>query len=226
MDIPFRFDYSLIAVLNDGLFLLIALKIRQILTMFNTLFSPTIFVHGNDSFGGGHLLESLLSLIDTLVGSGFGAFLREAFPGIHALPNIHPLIVHFPIALFSTFLLLEIISMMRRSERVFHAASWTLFMGVIFAGIAILLGMQAARTVPHGGIIHSVIDKHQSYATAASAIALILSLWRLIASERLVTLALPRWIHLFLAVIMVVLIFLTADLGGLMVFKFGVGVHG
>ncbi|HFD12960.1 MAG TPA: DUF2231 domain-containing protein [Crenotrichaceae bacterium] len=194
--------------------------------MLNSLFSPSFFVHSSDSFGGGHLLESLLVLLGTLVESGFPAFLQKAFPGIHALPNIHPLFVHFPIALFTTFLLLEIIAMMRRSDRIYHAASWTLYVGVVFAVTAILLGMQAARSVPHGGIIHSIIDQHEGYATTATAIAAILSLWRMVAREHLINLSPARWFHLLLAVLMVLFIFLTADLGGLMVFKFGVGVHG
>ncbi len=193
--------------------------------MFDSIFSPSFLVHSSDSFGGGHLLESLLVLIDTLVQSGFAAFLKQAFPGIHALPNIHPLIVHFPIALFTTFLIIEIISIIRRSERLYHAASWTLFVGVVSAGTAIFFGMQAARSVPHGGIIHSIIDQHQSYAVTASGIALMLSFWRIIAGERLATLAPPRWLHLLLAILMVILIFLAADLGGLMVYKFGVGVN-
>ncbi len=193
--------------------------------MLETIFSHSVFVHKSDSFGGGHLLESILGLLDTLVQSGFAAFLLKAFPGIHALPNIHPLVVHFPIALFTTFFLLEVIAMISRSERLYHAASWALYIGIIFAVTAILLGMQAARSVPHGGIIHSIIDQHQSYATTATGIAATLALWRAVAGERLINLAPARWLHLFLAVILVLLIFLTADLGGLMVFKFGVGVH-
>ncbi len=193
--------------------------------MLESIFSPAIFVHTKNSFGGGHLLESILGLIETYVESGFAAVLAKAFPGIHALPNIHPLIVHFPIALFTTFLLLEILSMIRRNERLYYAASWTLYMGIIFAVTAIFLGMQAALSVPHGGSIHSIIDQHQSYATTATGIAAVLALWRIVAGERLITLAPARWVHLLLAMVMVLMIFLTADLGGLMVFKFGVGVN-
>jgi uncharacterized membrane protein len=193
--------------------------------MIESIFSPSLFVHSNDSFGGGHLIESIYALIETLVSSGFSAFLQQAFPGIHALPNIHPLVVHFPIALFTTFFLLEVLAMIRRSERLYHAASWTLYTGIIFAVTAILLGMQAARSVPHGGVIHSIIDQHESYATAATGIAVVLALWRAVAGEHLINLAPPRWLHLVLAMVMVLLIFLTADLGGLMVFKFGVGVQ-
>lgn len=193
--------------------------------MFDPIFSPSVLVHGKDSFGGGHLLESLLALIDTLVESGLTAFLVKAFPGIHALPNIHPLVVHFPIALFTSFLFLELIAIIRRSEKAFYAASWTLYLGVVFAVTAILFGMQAALTVPHGGIVHTIIDQHESYAITATGIAAILSLWRSVAGERLLGLTLARCVHLLMAVLMVVFIFLAADLGGLMVYKFGVGVH-
>ena len=193
--------------------------------MQDSIFSPSLFVHSNDSFGGGHLLETLLGLIDTWVEAGFAAFLLKAFPGIHALPNIHPLVVHFPIALYTTFCLLELIAVLRRSDRVFHAASWTLYIGVLSAVTSILLGMQAARSVPHGGIVHTIIDQHESYAVTATGIAMILAFWRSIAGERLMDLSPARFVHLVLALITVVLIFLTADLGGLMVYKFGVGVH-
>ena len=193
--------------------------------MFESVFSHAFFIHTKDSFGGGHLLESILGLIDTLVQSGFAAFLLKAFPGIHALPNIHPLVVHFPIALFTTFFLLEVMAMISRSDRLYHAATWTLYAGIIFAVTAIMLGMQAALSVPHGGIIHSIIDQHQSYATAATVIAVALAFWRTVAGDRLINLAPARWLHLFLASFLVLLIFLTADLGGLMVFKFGVGVQ-
>jgi len=193
--------------------------------MFDSIFSPSLYVHGKDSFGGGHLLETLLGLIDTWAESGFFAFLLKAFPGIHALPNLHPLVVHFPIALYTTFLLLELIAIMRRSDRVYHAASWTLYVGVVSAVSAILLGRQAALSVPHGGIVHSIIDQHESYALTATGIAIVLALWRIIAGEWLMGFSPSRLVHLLLAVLVVVFIFLTADLGGLMVYKFGVGVH-
>lgn len=192
---------------------------------FDSSFQLSFLLHGSDSFGGGHFLETILALFDLLLESGLSAFLTKAFPGIHALPNLHPLIVHFPIALFCTFFLLELVSVLRRSDRIYHAASWTLFVGIVSAILAVILGRQAAQTVPHAGIVHSIIDQHESYAITAIIIALVLAAWRVLAKEHLMTLSLPRFLHITLAVGMVLMIFLTADLGGLMVYKFGVGIH-
>ena len=60
------------------------------------------------------------------------------------LAEIHPKVVHFPIALLTTYSILEIIGIIFNKEFITKSALLILCLGVVTAFIAVLTGNQAA----------------------------------------------------------------------------------
>ncbi len=149
-------------------------------------------------------------------------FIVESFPGLREMANIHPLIVHFPIALLSCFLLLDVMASLLRSRQLSIVAGWFLALGALGAIAAAAAGLQAALTVPHPPEAHEIIEHHRYFALNTVALAVILLLWRLLNRARF---SLPgRIVYLLLAGFMMINLLFAADYGGLMVYRYGVAV--
>jgi len=58
-----------------------------------------------------------------------------------SITEIHPLLVHFPIALFSTGLLFDISSYVLEKDELETAGFYTMFMGLVSSFFAIISGM-------------------------------------------------------------------------------------
>lgn len=142
-------------------------------------------------------------------------------PGMGSMDNLHPLFVHYPIALFTAFLLAEFLGVVLKNEGLKSAASYTLYFGSIAALVTVLAGFQAASTVEHNEVVHAIMARHMALGLVVLIIATVLSLWRLYVRRRFSPGA--QLLHLILALILTVVIAFGADLGGLMVYKYGVG---
>lgn len=148
--------------------------------------------------------------------------ISNILPGLAGMPNIHPMVVHFPIALLTSFLVLEILSIILKSESLKTGASWTLYLGTLGTVAAVLAGFRAAGAVEHDEVIHAIMETHEHLGLTVFLIAVILSAWRILSSARLK--GTLRLVYLALAFIMVITMSFGADLGGLMVYTHGVGI--
>lgn len=192
-------------------------KFGEIINLFD------LSVHSNHLAGGvAELMESILVFLEKLMSINSGAILPTIIPGLNAMPNWHPFIVHFPIALLPTFFVLDITGVIRKNNELRQVASYFLYLGAISSVIAIIAGFKAAETVIHDNIAHSVMEVHELYGLIVTALALVLALWRYHnkAPQRLMA----NVLHQILSVLLCVFLTLGADLGGLMVYKYGVGV--
>ena len=144
-------------------------------------------------------------------------------PGIASMANIHPMLVHFPIAFLNAFLFMELLAFALKRDELKVVATWMLVLGTLGAAAAVTAGLWAASTVPHGSEeVHDIMKKHGHYGIAVLIMALGLTTLRAIYSWKL-----PRrfrLVNLVLALVMVVTLAFGADLGGLMVYKHGVAV--
>ena len=61
----------------------------------------------------------------------------------YSLETIHPLLVHFPIALFSTGLFFDILAKLLNNEELDHAGFWTMLMALISSPFTIIAGIFA-----------------------------------------------------------------------------------
>lgn len=178
---------------------------------------------GADAAGGGlvGLLDKLLENMTRNMEPG-GSF--QLLPGIQAMgPNIHPALVHFPIAFLSAFFLLELLGTFAYRERLGQASGPMLYCGTLGAVLAAAAGLYAAGTVPHGQSVHETMEWHERIGLTVTGLALVLSAWRLLAKRAMDGMA--RALQLILAGIMTVGVMFGADLGGLMVYQHGVAVQ-
>lgn len=148
--------------------------------------------------------------------------LSEWLPGVAAMANIHPLFVHFPIALLTGFVAVEAGAVLSGRSDWRAAASALLYLGTLGATGAVAAGWLAAQTVPHGEAVHDILERHEHLGFTVLSLAVFLSGWRLWRGRRFGRL--ERWGHFLLALLMTGFMTAGADLGGLMVYGHGVGV--
>ena len=142
-------------------------------------------------------------------------------------PNIHPLVVHFPIALISIAVLFNL------GFLIFHHKQWlktttTLLYGItaISSIITYLTGRQAADSVSVPPSASPVLSTHSDWALwtvwyfGVIAAIWIVILWREIELKRFISIPL-----FLLGLGAFAMVFQTADRGGRLVYLYGVGVQ-
>jgi len=147
----------------------------------------------------------------------------EFFPGLGEMANFHPLVVHFPIAFLSAFFVLDLLAALLGSRQLNLVAGWLLGLGALGAAAAAALGLQAALTVAHPPEVHEILESHRYFALNTAALALILLLWRLLNRGRFS--GFGRILFGLLTLFMLVNLLKAADLGGMMVYRYGVAVQ-
>lgn len=155
----------------------------------------------------------------------------EFFASMMSLPNIHPVVVHFPVALVFTALAVEVASLIARRQVWLERAAALLYgLAAGAAGAAFLAGRQAAGTI---GVIparaEAVLSNHADLALWTLVVLGIAAAIRVAASidnrgRSVSRFSILRAAGLLVLLIAVGLITRTADLGGSLVYRYGVGV--
>jgi uncharacterized membrane protein len=181
-------------------------------------------VHGGHDHGGGIAegVASLLAFFEELPAHDPEGIFSILLPGISSMDNIHPMLVHFPLAFLSTFFVLDVIGTLARKQHWRNVASWLLYFGAVTAAFTVMAGFIAANTVAHGDEVHEIMERHEHFGISVLSLATILSAWRWKAGG--VIQGGANSFFLILAGLLCVVMLLGADLGGLMVYKYGVGV--
>ncbi len=143
-------------------------------------------------------------------------------PGVAAMANIHPMLVHFPIAFLNGFLLMEVIGFISKRDEFRAAARWMLYLGTLGALVAVVAGLRAEATLSHNEAIHEVLTKHEGLGITVLVLSIILSVWRTFRERRFK--APERVLFMIVAAVMLGVMAFGADMGGLMVYKHGAGV--
>lgn len=144
-------------------------------------------------------------------------------PGLRAMPNIHPLLVHFPIAFLLGALVLQALGVLSGREDWQRTARVLLYLGAIGAVAAATSGWFAEETVEHSEASHEVLELHQTLMLITTSLAVVLAVvaWfgKRINGRQL-------QVFLLVGLLMVALIMtLGADRGGQLVYQFATGVE-
>ena len=133
--------------------------------------------------------------------------------------HLHPMVVHFPIALFITAYLFELIGLTLRKD-IFHSAAIIVYVtAALMTPIVVQTGYWEAERV---GISHRILDQHRQFALTL--------MWVSLTSLPVLWLAQAKFKKYFKIVFFaflvatVIFVSLTADRGGRMVYEYGVGI--
>ena len=147
--------------------------------------------------------------------SWFGALLSE-----HPL---HPMFVHFPIALFPTALLFQFLAAWRHKARFGEVAKWLLYLGTVGAIVAVATGFLEASELGHDSPGHEFVHVHRDFMVVTTVLAILVSTacW-LVGKRRSARL---QWGLTAAMVALVVVLAVGAEKGGSLVYQYGTGVR-
>ncbi len=148
-----------------------------------------------------------------------------------SLPNLHPAVVHFPLALLVTALFFDLLALVSRGRRwLDHGATLLYCLAALGAAAAWLSGLKAADSMwSMPGPAQAALSEHQDLGLQTMAAAIVLTAFRLFVAwlarkDQRTPLGLFRVIAIAAALGVVFLAGVTADHGGALVYRHGMGV--
>jgi len=141
------------------------------------------------------------------------------------MPDWHPFVVHFSIALLTTSVVVDLAALIKRHEHWHRFAYALLVGGLLSTSAAVLTGTQAA--LPHRSDVGvaDLIQRHEDFGSIVFIVFMATTLGRLpLFLQRSGGWPLMVWI--VVAVGGCVLLWWTSYYGGELVYEYGVGVSG
>lgn len=137
------------------------------------------------------------------------------------MESVHPLIVHFPIALLLTAVGLDLVALILTRPPLHRVALWNLTLGTLGAGVAVWTGYRAADIAKHSFEIHQVMELHRKLGIATLILGSLVVIWRLWKRDQLGSRV--RLLILLVMLVMTGTLGYGAHLGGRLVYEFGAG---
>lgn len=151
--------------------------------------------------------------------TGFWHFAE--FRGAQDLQNLHPLIVHYPIALLTASLPVYFLAWILRRESLEVVGLWLLVLGTLAAGLAVYTGLSASEGVMIAPSVRDhILIYHKWFMCTLLGLSILLSAWALLARP------MPRRGRLVFIIgllLMSLVVAKGADYGGWMVFDYNAG---
>jgi len=142
------------------------------------------------------------------------------------LAEIHPRVVHFPVALLTTYALLEIIGIVFRKEFISKSALLILCLGVVTAFFAVLTGNQAfAEFKFWTNESKALLDKHQTFATYLLWFAVLVCGLRIFVFLKKKFIGFIKYLFILFALVIIFLVYETGTHGGNLVKIYGIGTE-
>jgi uncharacterized membrane protein len=147
--------------------------------------------------------------------------LETLLPGVQHLQNIHPLVVHFPIAFLLGAALFYLLSWIFGTQTFATTAFLLLILGTIAAGAAVGTGLYGEEGVMVSySVREHLLELHETLMLVTLGLSVVLSIWALVARP------FPkkkRWIFLFLFLVLLGIMAVGADYGARMVYDYNAG---
>jgi uncharacterized membrane protein len=140
-------------------------------------------------------------------------------------PNIHPMIVHFPIAWWIAAVIVDLIAVTLPKAAWANTTASTLYpAGAIAATATYLTGRRAAMAVLTPGMAYPIVMEHWNWALATTSYFAAIALVRLALTRRRAVPASARASAAAAGFVGLWLLVNTADRGARLVYEHGVGV--
>jgi uncharacterized membrane protein len=151
--------------------------------------------------------------------------METLFPGLHAMHNLHPLFVHFPIALFVAAFVIQVIVVLGKRDAMQSLASALLYLGTLGVLPTALTGWLAEEKVEtlagFTPAMGAALEFHSTvmYVVTGSAVLLTaMAFWKRARMTRGMAAVLLAGL-----LVLVTLLGVGADRGGQLVYQYGVG---
>jgi uncharacterized membrane protein len=142
------------------------------------------------------------------------------------MPNWHPLVVHFPIALVLSAAALLLAARLLRNEALAATSAtvgtWNLCLGAVAALFALGSGLGAVLDLDVSTVARQAISAHLKWAMFTTLTLVLLAVWRGAGAELR---SRPSWLFLIVLMAASAALIFTAYRGGQNVFEYGVGVR-
>jgi uncharacterized membrane protein len=142
-------------------------------------------------------------------------------PGVQHLQNIHPLVVHFPIAFLVGAALFYFLSWIFRSQTFATTAFLLLILGTLAAGAAVGTGLYGEEGVMVSRSVREhLLEPHEKLMLTTIGVSIGLTIWAVIARP------FPkkkRLLFLFLLLVLLGIMSVGADYGARMVYDYNAG---
>ncbi|MBS3945987.1 MAG: DUF2231 domain-containing protein [Melioribacter sp.] len=143
------------------------------------------------------------------------------------LAELHPKIIHFPIAFFILYFLFESSGIILKKEFLLKSALIILILAIISSVLAVLTGNQAYEIVKQRQtdtlLYKDVISQHELFATITLWYFMSVMFLRIYFVVKKKFVGKNQYLFIVLGLIGSLLIFLTGSYGGELVFKYGIG---
>jgi uncharacterized membrane protein len=137
-------------------------------------------------------------------------------------PRLHAALNDLPTALLVTAALFELLALTTRKESLRQVSFWTLVIGALGGGAAVLSGLQAEENIAHGDAVHRVMETHRLLGLVTLGTFGVLAAWRLWRERRMGTG--ERAIALAATLAGAGLLIATSVYGGRLVFDHAAGI--
>lgn len=134
--------------------------------------------------------------------------------------HLHPMVVHFPVALFITALGFDVLSLIFKKPNWHRTALHIYICAALLTPLVLRTGIWEAERVH---LSHPILDEHRRYA--------LWTMWTALASLPVLYIFKEKWLKFYriaflvFCISIVSLVSLTADKGGVMVYEYGVGIE-
>ena len=143
------------------------------------------------------------------------------FRGTATLQNIHPLIVHYPVAFLTASVPIYLLAWILRRELLESFGLWLLGLGTLSAAVAVYTGWSGSEGVMIAlSVREHILEYHKWLMLSAFGLSTILSAWALL------TPPMPqkgRTLFIIGLMLMALILAKGADYGGWMVFGYNAG---
>jgi len=147
--------------------------------------------------------------------------LETLVPGAQHLQNIHPLVVHFPLAFLPGALLFYVVAWLIGRPSLAWTGFWLLVLGAVSAAVAAGTGLYAEEGVMVApSVRQALLDVHEWWMLGVVGASVVLAGWALVGRP------LPRRgraAFVFLLLALVAALVRGADFGGRMVYDYNAG---